>query len=77
MKKDRIVYTKKENDLEYNVMIDKIQNLGDFVEFELLYYDSEKDMSYLQGKLNDFVKEREDVRLFSSGRRSLRSSVCT
>lgn len=59
VKKKRIVYTKKEDDLEYNVMIDKIENLGDFVEFELLYYDSEKDMAYLQGKLNDFVKEFE------------------
>ena len=59
VKKERIVYTKKEDDLEYNVMIDKIENLGDFVEFELLYYDSEKDMAYLQGKLNDFVKEFE------------------
>ena len=59
VKKERIVYTKKENNLEYNVMIDKIENLGDFVEFELLYYNSEKDMSYLQGKLNDFVKKFE------------------
>ena len=66
VKKDRIVYTKKENDLEYNVMIDKIQNLGDFVEFELLYYDSEKDMSYLQGKLNDFVKGFEALNFESA-----------
>ena len=66
VKKDRIVYTKKENDLEYNVMIDKIENLGDFVEFELLYYDAEKDMSYLQGKLNDFVKEFETLNFESA-----------
>lgn len=66
VKKDRIVYTKKENDLEYNVMIDKIENLGDFVEFELLYYDSEKDMNYLQGKLNDFVKKFETLNFESA-----------
>lgn len=57
--KERIVYTKKEDDLEYNIMIDKIENIGDFVEFELLCYKSEKDIDYLQGKLNAFVKKFE------------------
>lgn len=66
VKKERIVYTKKEDDLEYNVMIDKIENLGDFVEFELLYYDSEKDMAYLQGKLNEFVKIFEPLNFESA-----------
>ena len=66
VKKERIVYTKKEDDLEYNVMIDKIENLGDFVEFELLYYDSEKDIAYLQGKLNEFVKIFEPLNFESA-----------
>ena len=34
--KTREVYTKKENEIEYNVMIDQIKNIGVFVEFELL-----------------------------------------
>ena len=34
--KTREVYTKKENNIEYNVMVDKIKNIGVFVEFELL-----------------------------------------
>lgn len=53
--KNRITYTKKVEQYEYNVMIDKIENLGDFVEFELLYYDKDKDINHLQKKLNEFV----------------------
>ena len=53
--KKRITYTKKVEQYEYNVMIDKIENLGDFVEFELLYYDKDKDINHLQKKLNEFV----------------------
>ena len=34
--KTREVYTKKENEIEYNVIVDKIKNIGVFVEFELL-----------------------------------------
>ncbi len=53
--KNRVTYTKKVGQYEYNVMIDKIENVGDFVEFELLYCDKDKDINYLQKKLNDFV----------------------
>ena len=55
--KNRTTYTKKVDDFEYNVMIDKIENLGDFVEFELLYYKDEKDIDYLQKELNEFVEK--------------------
>lgn len=54
--KNRITYTKKVEQYEYNVMIDKIENLGDFVEFELLYYKNDKDLTYLQTKLDGFIK---------------------
>ena len=64
--KNRITYTKKVNDLEYNVMIDKIENVGNFVEFELLYYKDEKDIDYLQKKLNDFVKIFETLKFESA-----------
>lgn len=57
--KKRITYTKKFSDLEYNVMIDKIENLGDFVEFELLCYKDENDLDYLQKELNKFVEKFE------------------
>ena len=64
--KKRITYTKKNADFEYNVMIDKIENLGDFVEFELLYYKDEKNIDYLQGKLNEFVKIFEPLNFESA-----------
>ena len=55
--KKRITYTKKVEDFEYNVMIDFIENLGSFVEFELLYYGNDKPIEYLQEKLSDFVEK--------------------
>lgn len=64
--KKRIVYTRKENELEYNVMIDKIENVGDFVEFELLSSESEEKVEYLQCKLNDFVKKFEKLNFQSA-----------
>ncbi len=57
--KKRITYTKKEEDLEYNIMVDELEKIGSFIEFELLYYKDEKDIGYLQNKLNQFVKEFE------------------
>ena len=42
-------------------MLDKIKDIGDFVEFELLCYGNEKDIKYLQGELNEFVKKFEPL----------------
>ena len=66
VKKNRITYSKKIDDFEYNVLVDKIDNLGDFVEFELLYYKDDRDMSFLQNKLNDFVKIFEELHFESA-----------
>lgn len=34
--KSRSVYTKIENNIEYNIMIDTVKNIGAFIEFEIL-----------------------------------------
>lgn len=36
VKKNRKRYTKIENDITYNVLVDRIENVGDFIEFEIL-----------------------------------------
>lgn len=59
--KKRLTYTRQDNDYEYNIMVDTIDKIGDFVEFELLYYKDEKDLSFLQNKLNEFVKQFESL----------------
>lgn len=53
--KKRITYSKRVDDYEYNVMVDEIKDIGNFVEFELLYYKEDKDIEFLQKKLNEFV----------------------
>lgn len=64
--KNRITYSKKIGNYEYNVMIDTIENLGDFVEFELLYYEKDKDINYLQRKLNEFVSKFQELNFESA-----------
>lgn len=53
--KKRITYSKRVDDYEYNVMVDEIKDIGNFVEFELLYYKEDKEIEFLQKKLNEFV----------------------
>ena len=57
--KKRITYSKRVDDYEYNVMVDEIKDIGNFVEFELLYYKEDKDIDFLQKKLNEFVNRFE------------------
>ncbi len=57
--KKRITYSKRVDDYEYNVMVDEIKDIGNFVEFELLYYKEDKDIEFLQKKLNEFVNRFE------------------
>ena len=53
--KNRIIYSKREKDLIYNIMIDNILNVGNFVEFEILCNDETESFEILKNKLNDFV----------------------
>lgn len=57
VKKDRITYTKKQNNLDYNIMIDNIPNVGNFVEFEILCEDETKSIDILKEELNNFVNK--------------------
>ena len=50
-------YTKKQNNLVYNIMIDNIPNAGNFVEFEILCEDETKSIDILKEELNNFVNK--------------------
>ena len=57
-KKHREIYSKSKNDFEYNIMIDHIENIGDFIEIEILaqnYDDKEK----VQIELENLIKKIE------------------
>jgi len=55
-KKYRETFSKKINDIEYNIMIDKIENIGRFIELEILT-DTEESKERLASKLDEFVEE--------------------
>ena len=54
--KYRKVYSKKENNVEYNIMLDNIKGIGDFVEFEIITHEDVSN-SEREKKLADFIDE--------------------
>lgn len=57
-KKNRKIYSKTINGLKYSVMIDTIENIGDFIELEILS-DNAEEKELLQGKLYKFIEKME------------------
>jgi len=55
--KQRKIYTKLQDGLTYNILVDEIIDLGGFVEFELVSSDIDADMSLLEKDLKKFVKQ--------------------
>ena len=55
-KKHRKVYSKIIDDFEYNIMIDEIENIGNFIELEILA-NNEEEKEKLQGELDRFVEK--------------------
>jgi len=57
-KKHRETFSKQLNGVEYNIMIDKIENVGNYIELEILT-DNEENKNYLATKLDEFVEKFE------------------
>lgn len=53
--KTRETYSRNDGDFQYNIMIDKIDDIGTFIEYELLYYKDDLSIDYLQNKLKGFM----------------------
>lgn len=62
VKKERSTYSYVMDDLIYNVMLDHIENIGNFVEFEILSYDDYADVEQLKKKLNDMLEKFSDIK---------------
>ncbi len=60
--KSREVYNKTEDNIEYNVMIDKVEGIGSFIEFELLS-DESIGIENLTNKLNQFIENFKSLNL--------------
>lgn len=61
--KSRITYSKTENDLTFNVMIDNIKEIGSFAEFEILASIDSYSVNSLEEKLNDFIDKFDGTHL--------------
>jgi len=57
-RKHRETYSKLIEGIEYNIMIDKIENVGSFIELEILA-NTEKEKERLMPKLDEFVERFE------------------
>ena len=60
--KSREVYNKIEDNIEYNVMIDKVEGIGSFIEFELLS-DESIGIENLTNKFNQFIENFKSLNL--------------
>lgn len=60
--KSREVYKKIEDNIDYNVMIDKVEGIGSFIEFELLS-DESIGIEKLTNKLNQFIENFKSLNL--------------
>lgn len=55
-KKDRTVYTKIINGFEHNIMIDKLDGIGDYIELEIIA-NTEEEKEFLHDELDNFIRE--------------------
>ena len=55
-KKHRKIYTKVIDNFDYNIMIDSIEGVGNFIELEILC-SNEEEKEFLHDKLDDFVEK--------------------
>ena len=60
--KNRIVYTKNEYGFEHNIMLDSIENVGNFIELEIIAH-TEDEKEKLHDELDRFTSEFECEKL--------------
>ena len=63
VKKDRKVYTKSLDGLTYNIMLDNIEDVGTFVEFEILSSDLNYNTEIIRDKLGKFIEDFKEAKL--------------
>ena len=61
--KERYTYQKKKDNYSYSIMVDNIEDLGGFVEFEIICEDEDCDLNDIKKKLDEFVNQFSDLNL--------------
>lgn len=63
VEKNRKIYTKNIGNLVYNIMIDEIKDVGNFVEFEILSSNLNVNIDEINIKLKEFINKFSNVEL--------------
>lgn len=63
VKKERVIYTLNMNKYKYSIMIDKLPEIGGFVEFEIISEAEDSKKNELQEKLNNFFLKFKSLKL--------------
>ena len=63
VKKERYTYQDKKDKYTYSIMVDNIEDLGGFVEFEIICEDNEYNVEEIKRKLDEFVNKFSDLNL--------------
>lgn len=61
--KQRLTYTKEEKDCKYSIMIDNLNEIGGFVEFEIISEQNRFTKEQLKQKLDEFVQKFSSLNL--------------
>ena len=64
--KERIIYNYPNKEYEYNLMIDKLDGIGGFVEFEIIADNNTYQKEVLREELNNFVRKFKDFNLIEA-----------
>jgi len=63
VEKERITYSLKRDDYSYSIMLDKLKDIGGFVEFEIVVDQEKSNLDVLNSELNSFVSSFNEVSL--------------
>lgn len=63
VEKERITYEKKDDNYKYSIMIDKLPEIGGFVEFEIISEQSNSSKADLKNTLRNFVNKFSELNL--------------
>lgn len=63
VEKERVTYSLKKNEYSYSIMLDKLKDIGGFVEFEIVVEQDKSNLDDLNNELNSFVSSFSDISL--------------
>lgn len=63
VEKERVTYSMKKDEYSYSIMLDKLKDIGGFVEFEIVVEQEKSNLDVLNNELNSFVSSFNEISL--------------